>query len=54
MHAGFPETYSKITFTTNSTFAKIVLVLKYDKVGSLKIFYKNFRQEYLIIVVSPK
>ena len=28
MYAGLPETYSKITFTTNSTFAKIVLVLK--------------------------
>ena len=24
MHAGLHETYSKITFTTNSTFAKIV------------------------------
>ena len=28
MHAGLPETYSKITFITNSTFAKIVLILK--------------------------
>ena len=28
MHAGLPETYCKITFTTNSTFAKIVLVLQ--------------------------
>ena len=28
MHAGLRETYSKIAFTTNSTFAKIVLVLK--------------------------
>ena len=28
MHAGLPETYSKMTFTTNSTFAKIALVLK--------------------------
>ena len=28
MQAGLPETYSKITFTTNSAFAKTVLVLK--------------------------
>ena len=28
MHAGLPETYSKVTFTTNSTFAKNVLILK--------------------------
>ena len=28
IHAELPETYSKITFTTNSIFAKIVLVLK--------------------------
>ena len=28
MHAGLFEIYSKITFTTNSTVAKIVLVLK--------------------------
>ena len=28
MHDGFPEIYSKITFTTNSTFVKIALILK--------------------------
>ena len=28
MHAELPEKCSKITFTTDSTFAKIVLVLK--------------------------
>ena len=28
MQAGLPETYSKNTCNTNSTFAKIVLVLK--------------------------
>ena len=28
MHAELPETYAKITFTTNSTFGKMVLVLK--------------------------
>ena len=28
MHDGFPKIYSKITFTTNSTFVKVVLILK--------------------------
>ena len=35
MHPGFPEIYSEITFTTNSTFVKIVLILKkHGKVSS--------------------
>ena len=35
MHAGKLETYSKITFITNSTFAKFVLVLKkHGKISS--------------------
>ena len=39
MHAGFHETYSKIIFTTNPTFAKFVLVLKKRrKFSSCKYF----------------
>ena len=37
INAGLTETYSKITFTTNSTFANIILVLKkHGKISSCK------------------